>query len=90
MLRHSIRCSAIILLGSGVSLAQGPAVTFEKSPHGGIQPQAIADASGTVHLLYYKGQPREGDLFYVTRAHGKKGFSTPLKVNSIAGSAVYL
>jgi hypothetical protein len=87
MLRHLICFNTVILLGSGVSLANGPAVNFEKTPHGGIQPQAIVDASGTVHLFYYKGQARDGDLFYVTRAAGKKGFSTPLKVNSIADSA---
>ncbi len=87
MLRRLIWFNTVMLLASGVSLAKGPAVTFEKTPHGGIQPQAIVDASGMLHLLYYKGQPREGDLFYVSRAAGKKGFSTPLQVNSIAGSA---
>ncbi|MFP6901688.1 MAG: hypothetical protein VCA36_12150, partial [Opitutales bacterium] len=69
---------ASVFLSSGYSLAKDPAVTFEKTPHGGIQPQAIVDASGTLHLLYYKGQPREGDLFYVSRAKGQKGFSAPL------------
>ncbi len=85
--RQVIVLCSIILIGSGISLAKGPAVTFEKTPHGGIQPQAIADASGTVHLLYYKGQPREGNLFYARRAKGRKNFSAPLKVNSIVGSA---
>ena len=79
-------CQALCL-SSGFSLAKAPAVTFEKTPHGGIQPQAVVDASGKVHLLYYKGQPREGDLFYASRAKGQKGFSVPLKVNSIANSA---
>ncbi len=87
MLRHLVCFNSVILLCSSVSLAGDLAVTFEKTPHGGIQPQAIVDATGRVHLLYYKGQPREGDLFYVTRATGQKGFPTPLKVNSIGGSA---
>jgi hypothetical protein len=87
MIRHFVRFITVVLFSSGVSLANGPAVTFEKTPYGGIQPQAIVDASGTTHLLYYKGQPREGDLFYVTRAKEKNRFSRPLKVNSMAGSA---
>ena len=78
---------AVVCLGSVHSLAKAPTVTFEKTPHGGIQPQVIVDASGTLHLLYYKGQPREGDLFYVSRGKGQKGFSAPLQVNSIAKSA---
>ena len=78
---------AAVSLSSVHSLAKVPSVTFEKTPHGGIQPQAIVDASGTVHLLYYKGQPREGDLFYVSRTKGQKDFTAPLKVNSIANSA---
>ena len=71
---------AVACLGSVHSLAKALTVTFEKTPHGGIQPQVIVDASGTLHLLYYKGQPREGDLFYVSRGKGQKGFSVPLQV----------
>jgi hypothetical protein len=82
----SIFCLAL-LLRPGVSPAKDPEVTFEKTPHGGIQPQAIVDASGTIHLLFYKGKPREGDLFYVTRGRGRKAFSAPMKVNSTGGSA---
>ena len=41
----SIFCLAL-LLRPGVSPAKDPEVTFEKTPHGGIQPQAIVDASG--------------------------------------------
>ena len=89
----SMNLKQILLLLVTVSLssvhspAKVASVTFEKTPHGGIQPQAIVDASGTVHLLYYKGQPREGDLFYVSRTKGQKDFTAPLKVNSIANSA---
>ncbi|MFP6886734.1 MAG: hypothetical protein VB997_04200, partial [Opitutales bacterium] len=85
--KQLILLCSVLCLSSGFSLAKDPAVTFEKTPHGGIQPQAIVDASGALHLLYYKGQPREGDLFYVSRAKGQKVFSEPLKVNSIAASA---
>ncbi len=64
------------------------AVTLVKTPHGGIQPQAVIDAKGVVHLLFFKGKPGEGDLFYCRREPGKHAFSSPLRVNSQAGSAV--
>src|SRR5262249_3837063 len=64
------------------------AVRRIKTPDGGIQPQAVVDSQGTVHLLYFKGEPRAGDLFYVQRAAGQERFSKPVRVNSVAGSAV--
>ena len=52
-LKQLVFLCAGVFLSSVYSLAREPAVTFEKTPHGGIQPQAIVDASGTLHLLYY-------------------------------------
>ena len=72
---------------TNILFAADPKVAFEKTPHGGIQPQAIIDARGTLHVLYYKGKPREGDLYYVSRTKDERSFSAPLKVNNIAGSA---
>src|SRR5262245_20075645 len=57
-----------------------------KTPHGGIQPQAVVDAKGTLHLIYFKGDAAAGDLFYVRQDAGK--FGTPVRVNSVPGSAV--
>lgn len=65
------------------------AVTLLPTPNGGIQPQAVVDASGTLHLLYYKGDPAHGDLFYVHKKLGPDApFSTPLRVNSHPRSAM--
>jgi hypothetical protein len=58
------------------------------TPNGGIQPQAVIDPAGTIHLLYFKGEPGGGDLFYVRRKAGDADFSAPLRVNSEAGSAI--
>lgn len=57
-------------------------------PNGGIQPQAVTDAGGTLHLIYFAGEPSAGDIFYVRREPGKKDFSSPIRVNSQPGSAV--
>jgi hypothetical protein len=63
-------------------------VTLQKVPNGGLQPQAVMDTKGTLHLIYIKGEPGAGDLFYVRRAAGKERFSVPLRVNSLRGSAI--
>ncbi|MBI5761340.1 MAG: hypothetical protein HZA46_22750, partial [Planctomycetales bacterium] len=39
-------------------------VKLVRTPEGGIQPQAVVDADGSVHLIYFKGQAGAGDLFY--------------------------
>src|SRR5207249_1981249 len=54
----------------------------------GIQPQAMADAKGGVHLLYFKGDAAAGDLYYARREPGKTDFSAAIRVNSQPGSAI--
>ena len=69
--------------------ADGPGrVAVIATPDGGIQPQAIADDAGVVHLIYFKGEPAGGDLFYVRSKPGTTEFSKPIRVNSQPGSAV--
>jgi hypothetical protein len=48
----------------------------------------IEDAKGTVHLLYFKGDPGGGDLYYCKKDPGQTGFSSPIRVNHQAGSAI--
>ncbi len=63
-------------------------VTLLRVPNGGIQPQAVADARGTLHLIYFKGDNAgAGDLFYVRREKGRDGFSEPIQINSRPNSA---
>ena len=64
------------------------AVALVATPDGGVQPQALSDSRGTLHVIYFKGQPGGGDLFYVRRPAGAPAFSAPLRVNSEAGSAI--
>src|SRR6266853_197097 len=52
------------------------------TPDDGIQPQAATDARGVVHLIYFKGDPKAGDIFYVRREPGQNEFSKPLPVNT--------
>jgi hypothetical protein len=63
-------------------------VTLVRTPDGGIQPQAVIDPSGTLHLIYFKGDPAAGDLFYRRQVSGSATLSEALRVNSQPGSAV--
>jgi hypothetical protein len=63
-------------------------VQVVRTPNRGIQPQAMVDGKEVLHLVYFKGDPGKGDLFYVQRKPGKDDFSEPIRVNSEAGSAI--
>jgi hypothetical protein len=75
-------------LAASVRTTDRPAVELVRVPHAGIQPEAVLDASGTLHLLYFAGEPRAGDLFYVRSTDYGKTFSTPIRVNTQEGSAI--
>jgi hypothetical protein len=72
----------------GLTNSRATKVDLLRTPDGGIQPQAAVDRSGTVHLIYYKGDPAGGDIFYVHRAANGKEFSAPIRVNTQTGSAI--
>ena len=86
----------ILSAGLGVAAFGQPAGAADRpgqvaviaTPNGGIQPQAVADDAGVVHLIYFKGEPAGGDLFYVRGKPGTTGFSKPVRVNSQPGSVV--
>lgn len=70
------------------ALARNVDIAIVRVPNGGIQPQAVMDGAGTLHLLYYLGDPMHGDLFYVKSSNSGATWSSPLRVNSEAGSAI--
>ena len=63
-------------------------VSLIRAPDGGIQPQAAVDAKGVVNLIYFKGEPQGGDIFYVRRKPDEEAFSPPIRVNRQAASAI--
>jgi hypothetical protein len=84
----------VTLLMVGVAVAdraQGAepnAVRLRQLPDGHIQPMARVDASGTVHLIYFTGDPVAGDVYYVRRPVDAADFSDPLRVNSQPASVI--
>lgn len=75
------------LAASGEEKAQAP-VRVVDTPDGGIQPQAVVDGKGTVHLIYFKGEPGGGDIDYARMEPGKDAFGPPVRVNRKPGSAI--
>lgn len=63
-------------------------VVVLKAPDGGLQPQAIVDAKGIIHLIYLYGDPAAADIGYVRKAPGDRQFSEPIRVNDQPGSAI--
>jgi hypothetical protein len=79
---------ASVVVVPGVPAAEPSSnVNLLRVPEGGIQPQAAVDGQGTVHLVYFRGDPPRGDLYYVRSRDGAK-FSEPIRVNSEPGSAI--
>jgi hypothetical protein len=64
------------------------AVTLVRVPNGGIQPQAVVDSSGVLHLVYLHGDLDAENICCVYKPlTGNQPFSAPLRVNSVPGSA---
>jgi hypothetical protein len=89
--------SAILFAGrcDFAGAAEPASVRLVRTPDGGIQPQAVVDRDATVHLLYFKGKPAAGDLFYARlgkeqlgNVGGDGSFSPPIQVNRRSGAAI--
>ena len=56
-------------------------------PAGGIQPQVVL-SQDVLHLIYFAGDPKHGDVFYTRSDDFGRTFSSSTRVNSQAGSAI--
>ncbi len=68
----------------------GVSVTTLRAPNGGIQPQVAVDDRGTIHMIYFVGSVRAGDVFYMRSTDGGETFTPALRVNSQTNSAIAL
>jgi hypothetical protein len=76
------------LLGHAATSSSDARVALVRVPDRGVQPEALVDAQGTLHLVYLAGDPKACDVMYVRRPPGQTNFSSPLRVNSQPGSAI--
>jgi len=57
-------------------------------PDDGIQPQSAVGGDETINLIYFKGDPSGGDVYYANRSLEAEAWSSPVRVNSLPGSVV--
>ena len=81
------------LVGAAAASALGSPVVDKSlvqvmsAPDGGIQPQVTVSAN-TLHMIYFGGDPKHGDVFYTTSENFGRTFSPAIRVNSQQGSAI--
>ena len=80
-------CGFALLSAVGAVNPVQPSINLMRVPDSGIQPQII-EKDGVIHLLYFTGDPRNGDLNYVASHDYGKTFSKPIRVNSEPGTAM--
>jgi hypothetical protein len=68
--------------------AREGSVAFVRVPSGGLQPDAVVDAHGVVHVVYFTGDSMAGNLAYVRSTDGGLTFTPPMRVNTQDGSAI--
>jgi hypothetical protein len=77
--------------GKAAKSAQPDEATEVKTvrlPDRGVQPQALVDTEGTLHVIYLGDAPANANVYYVHQAAGEQKFSKPVRVNSQPGSAI--
>ncbi len=79
----------VLFTGPAIPVAAAtPVVEAVRVPDGGIQPQALVDAKGAIHLIAFRGDPAAGDLYYARRDPDGKGFGEPVRINRNPGGAI--
>jgi hypothetical protein len=69
---------------SAIRVVSAPAAQGQRA----VQPRIVVDNAGTVHLIYFSGDPAAGNVFYSNMKAGAGEFSAPVRVNTEADSAV--
>ena len=80
----------LALLALPAGLANSPAVEVRRLPPGAVQPVAVTDTGGDVHLVWLQGDPKAADVYYQKLPGGRTNGSAPIRVNYQPGSALAL
>jgi len=70
-----------LLLFASIAAAQQPVITA-RVMEGGIEPQLCVDSRGFIHILYFKGSDKGGDLTYCLSKDQGATFQRKIRVNS--------
>jgi hypothetical protein len=82
----TLACVAALNVFAADKATRG-SIRFCRVPASGLQPQVAIDSRGTLHMVYYTGDPHHGDLFYARSEDGGANFSPALPVSQ-GGSAI--
>jgi len=86
---HAVFLSATLIFTSSPAHAETASVIETlRVPDRGIQPQIRTDSRGRVHMIYFKGDPMRGDIFYVRSDDAGVTFTTAIRVNSQPNSVI--
>jgi hypothetical protein len=80
--------ATVLFAVAPAAAAKEGGVRTRRVPDGGIHPQVATDARGRLHLAYFKGDPKEGDVYYVRSEDGGSTFTKAIRVNSQPGSVI--
>jgi len=84
----TLAATLVAIASASGTHADAPSVSLLHMPDRVVQPQAIIDANGVVHIVAFKGEPGGGDILYWRRDAANGRLFAPIRVNSEAGSAV--
>jgi hypothetical protein len=62
-------------------------VSLRHLPDNGLEPDVAVDSAGRIHLIYFAGKAKAGDVLYRTSSDGGATFSDSTRVNSQADAA---
>ena len=86
--RQATLACAAALTGFAAERDASEPVRLCRVPESGLQPLVAVDDMGYLHMVYYTGDPRKGNLLYVKSEDGGTSLSRPIQVNSDPGSAI--
>lgn len=85
MKRNLSLCFLLLLASASAVFA---AVEVRRLPDRAMQPLAVTDDTGTVHLVWLQGEPKACDVYYQRLPRGRTNGATPMRVNHHPGSAI--
>src|SRR5262249_21717068 len=81
----------VLLLITSAYAANPPTVELRRVPDHGLEPSAAVGSNGAIHLVYFTGEAKHGDLWYVRTDDAEHThFTKPMRVNTDANSAIIM
>ena len=85
--RKTVQAAILTICLSIAGSAAESNVRTLRLPQGGLQPQ-VMQQNGVLHVIYFSGESKQGDVLYIRSDDGGRSFSKPIRVNSQPGSGV--